>query len=172
MVKLMGAAMVITAATGLGLWKADFYVERARELRQLITALQMLETEIFYGATPLPEAFCRLGDRIPGKIGSMLRETGLGLSRGDGKTAGQIFQEQIRNWNPRLHLRPQDQEILFALAHTLGHSDRSDQIKHIRLACARLAAEEATARDERERLGKMWRYLGVLTGLAAVIIMY
>ncbi|WP_018132453.1 stage III sporulation protein SpoIIIAB [Effusibacillus pohliae] len=172
MVKLIGAALVVTATTGVGLWKANSYSERAKQLNQLITALQMLETEIAYGATPLPEALARIGQRIPGKIGLLLQDTGHLLARGDGRSAGQIFQEQVLCFGGKLHLRPQDRDILLTFGHTLGHSDRSDQLKHIRLTCARLSAEETIARDERERLGKMWRYLGALLGLAAVIIMY
>lgn len=172
MVKLIGSAMVVIAATGYGLWKAASYSERAKELQKLISALQMLETEISYGATPLPEAFRRIGSRIHGKIGLLLIDTGESLTRGDGSSAGQILQDKLLQWSTQLHLRPEDQEIMFTFGHTLGNSDRLDQIKHIHLACTRLAAEESVARDERERLGKMWRYLGALTGLAAVIIMY
>ncbi|BCJ85929.1 stage III sporulation protein SpoIIIAB [Effusibacillus dendaii] len=172
MIKLIGSTLVILAATGFGLWRAGFYHERAKELQQLITALQMLETEIFYGATPLPEAFCRIGERIAGKIGLLLTESGQGLIHGDGRSAGRIFQENLLSFASKLHLKPQDFEILTALGHTLGNSDRTDQIKHIQLACTRLEAEASIAKDERDRFGKMWRYLGALTGLAVVIIMY
>ncbi|MFC4769142.1 stage III sporulation protein SpoIIIAB [Effusibacillus consociatus] len=172
MVKLIGSVLFVMATTGLGLWKAASYSERTKELHQLITALQMLETEISYGATPLPEALTRIGSRIAGKIGLLLSDTGFALSQGDGRSAGQIFQEQVLRWSPKLHLKTEDQEILCTFGHTLGNSDRLDQIKHIHLTCKRLAAEETTARDERDRLGKMWKYLGALMGLAAVIIMY
>ncbi|GAX90902.1 stage III sporulation protein SpoIIIAB [Effusibacillus lacus] len=172
MIKLVGSVMIIMAAAGLGFWRATTYSERARQLNQLITALQMLETEISYGATPLPEALSRIGRRIPGPIGLLLDETGQRLMRGEGGSVGLLLQSQFEQWSPRLSLQPQDREILLTFGQTLGVSDRSDQLKHIRLACTRLAAEESLARDERDRLGKMWRYLGVLTGAAAVIIMY
>lgn len=172
MMKLIGSVLLVTATTGLGMWKANSYSERNKELQQFITALQMLETEIVYGATPLPEAFSRIGLRIPGRIGSLLDETGRSLGKGDGHSAGQIFQEKLAKWEEKIHLLRQDREILQTFGQTLGNSDRTDQIKHIRLANSRLVSEQAIARDEKDRLGKMWRYLGALIGLAGVIIMY
>jgi stage III sporulation protein AB len=170
-VRLLGAVLVVTAATGFGLWKAGTYTQRAKELQQLLTSLEMLATEIAYAATPLPDAFRRIGSQVGGKIGHLLQETGSAVQRGDGLTAGEIFCSTLLKWNTALQLTPQDQQILIAFAHTLGNSDRSDQLKHIQLAVTRLSAEAVVAREEQARLGKMWKYLGALTGLAVVIIM-
>lgn len=171
MFKMIGAVLLVTATTGFGIWKANSYTARNKELEQLITAFQLLETEITYSVTPLPEALRRIGSRIGGNVGELWHGTGE-LMEGDGRSAGQIFAEQLERWKFKLHLHEQDREILRTFGHTLGSSDRSDQLKHIRLAVTRLSAEERNARDEKERLGKMWRYLGALAGLAGVIIMY
>lgn len=169
---MIGAVLLVTATTGFGIWKGNSYTARNKELEQLITALQLLETEITYSVTPLPEALRRIGSRIAGNVGSLWHAAGDELLEGDGRSAEQIFTEQLERWKFKLHLREQDREILRTFGHTLGNSDRSDQLKHIRLASTRLSAEEQNARDEKARLGKMWRYLGALTGLAGVIIMY
>lgn len=172
MIKMMGAVLLVVSTTGIGLWKANFYAARSKELEDLISALQLLETEISYSVAPLPDALQRIGFRIAGRVGLFLQNAGTELLRGDGRSAGEIFTEQLERSRTMIHLREQDLEILRTFGHTLGNSDRSDQLKHIRLAHSRLAAEAQNARDEKERLGKMWRYLGALTGLAGVIIMY
>lgn len=170
-IRLLGAVLVVTAATGFGLWKAGTYKQRAKQLQQLLTSLEMLATEISYAATPLPDALRRIGLQVGGKIGHLLTETGIAIHKGDGQTAGQIFHSTLLKLNASLQLTSEDQEIIIAFAHTLGNSDRSEQVKHIGLAVTRLSAAAATAREEQSRLGKMWKYLGALTGLAVVIIL-
>jgi stage III sporulation protein AB len=172
MIKMMGAVLLVISTTGFGLWKANFYAARNKELEDLISALQLLETEISYSVTPLPDALHRIGSRLAGRMGVFLQNAGDELLQGDGRSAGQIFSDQLERSRTMIHLREQDLEILRTFGHTLGSSDRSDQLKHIRLANSRLMAEAQNARDEKERLGKMWRYLGALTGLAGVIIIY
>ncbi len=44
-------------------------------------------------------------------------------------------------------------------------------MRHLRLALDRLAAAEAGAAEERRRYERMYRYVGVLTGLALVLIL-
>jgi hypothetical protein len=56
MLKFLGAVLVLFAGTMFGFFQALQYARRPRQIRELITALQRLETEIVYGYTPLPEA--------------------------------------------------------------------------------------------------------------------
>ncbi|GIM44563.1 stage III sporulation protein SpoAB [Collibacillus ludicampi] len=172
MIKAVGAILVILAATGMGLRQAHRYHERPRELHQLITALRMLETEILYGATPLPQAFRRIADRFTGEMRLMFLALSRHITEGDGRPVSEVFRDVLHEWMPRLHLRKQDIEILIQFGETLGISDREDQIKHIALACSSLSAEEEEARDESMRLGRMWRYMGALLGIAVVILLY
>lgn len=172
MLKAMGAVFVILAATGIGLRQAHRYSERPRELHQIITALRMLETEILYGATPLPDAFRRISERFAGEIGILFYELSQRIANGNGRPVSEIFRQVMDERKIHLHLRKQDWEILFHFGETLGISDRDDQMKHIAHACASLGAEEVEARDESARLGRMWRYMGTLLGIAVVILLY
>jgi stage III sporulation protein AB len=65
-----------------------------------------------------------------------------------------------------------EQEVMLQLGHVLGLSDRSDQVKHLRLAVSQLQAEEVDAREEQRKYEKMWKSLGVLIGGLIVILMY
>jgi stage III sporulation protein AB len=172
MIKAVGAVLVILASTVMGLRQAYRYQERPRELHAWMTALHMLETEILYGATPLPQAFRRIGERVPGETGRLLLELAERILESEGRPVSAIFRNVLEEGKPRLHLRDTDVAILIQFAETLGISDREDQIKHIAHACSRLSAEETEARDESMRLGRMWRYMGALLGIAVVILLY
>jgi len=60
MLKIAGCLLIISAGSFAGISLARNYARRPGELRNMITALQMLETEISYTATPLPEALTRM----------------------------------------------------------------------------------------------------------------
>jgi len=59
MLKLAGAILVLLSGTLIGFRQAARYADRTAQIRQLIHALQRLETEIGFGHTPLPEALER-----------------------------------------------------------------------------------------------------------------
>lgn len=169
--KLLGAALTVAVPTMIGFQIAARYRRRPTELRALQTGLAMLVTEVEYGATPLPEAL-RSAARASGPvIGPLLADTALRIEQGGGITPGEALTAAIRHGAEQSCLAPADLEILSALAGVLGASGRSDQVRHLRLALDRLAGAEAEASAERSRYERMYRYVGVLSGLALVLIL-
>jgi stage III sporulation protein AB len=163
---------VMIVATMAGFRIAARYAERSKQLRQFVTALKILETEIFYAATPLPEACRRIAQRIPAPAGMTFERIAVKLRDGRGLMADAAWREALAESHGHLALKGIDRDVLMNFGHTLGVSDREDQIKHIHLAIAHLSAEETNARDEQQRNEKMWRYLGALLGLTVVILLY
>lgn len=172
MLKLLGSVLVVVMATGYGFHIASRYADRPKQIRHFVAALQMLETEIQYAATPLPTACLRIGSRLPAPVGNFFTALGEKLRDGRGLTADLAFQEAMDEHKSFLVLKDAERDVLLNFGHTLGVSDRADQIKHIHLAGAHLTAEESNARDEQARNEKMWRYLGALLGLTVVILLY
>lgn len=172
MIKLLGSALVLVVATLFGFHMAGRYADRPKQIRHFLSALKMLETEIFYGATPLPEAAARLGNRVPAPVGAFFQALAEKLRDGRGVTAEVAWTEALAETKQRMVLKTADLDVLQSFGRTLGVSDREDQIKHIHLAIAHLTAEESNARDEQQRNEKMWKYLGALLGLTVVILLY
>ncbi|MFZ5824049.1 MAG: stage III sporulation protein SpoIIIAB [Bacillota bacterium] len=169
--KLLGAALTVGVPTVVGFQIAARYRRRPAELRALQTGLAVLVTEVEYGATPLPEAL-RSAARAAGTVvGPLLSDAAARIERGGGITAGEALTAAVRRGAGESALAPADLEILTALAAVLGASGRSDQVRHLRLALDRLAGAEAEATAERARYERMYRYVGVLSGLALVLIL-
>lgn len=172
MLKLLGAAMVV-AASGLGgIVMAGDYSRRPRELRFLRSAMQMLETEIAYGATQLAEAMNQVASRCDDAVAPLFYGAAGELSSLAGVTAAEAWEKSLKDYYPRSALRPQDLLILRNLGFSLGISDRDDQIKHLRLAMEQISAETAAAEEEAARNVKLWSYLGFLGGLMLVLVLY
>lgn len=172
MLKLIGAVIVMFAATMIGFAQAAQYARRPRQIRQLIHALQRLETEMAYGFTPLPEALLRIAGQLEPQLAAMFRTAAEPLLTATGKTAGESWREAVHTCGKQTALSGNEREILSQLSYTLGVSDRDDQAKHLRLAVSLLQVEEQSAWDDQRRYEKMWRSLGVLAGAFIVILMY
>lgn len=172
MLKLVGSAMVVAASGLTGMAVAGNYSRRLRELRSLRSALQVLETEIAYGATPLKEALAQVSDRSDQFIGPLFSRAADELSDMSGVTASEAWERALNYYYPSTALKPQDLFILRNLGSSLGVSDREDQLKHLQLAMEQIGRETIVAEEEAARNVKMWSYLGFLGGLMLVLVLY
>lgn len=172
MLKFAGAVLVIGAAAMLGFVQASHYAKRPKQIRQLISALQRMETEIIYALTPLPAALASLSRQIAEPLSSLFRHTSEQLNDASGTSTREIWQQNVKEVWKRTSMKLPEQEIVLQLGHVLGLTDRGDQVKHLRLAVSQLQAEEEDSREEQRRFEKMWKSLGVLIGALIVILMY
>lgn len=172
MLKLAGAVIVIVASGLSGLVVAGNYSRRPRELRALRSALQMLETEVAYSATYLPEALKQVAGRCDQSSALLFSGAADELSSMSGATAAEAWEKALNNYYPGTALKAGDLSVLRHLGGTLGISDKEDQIKHLRLAMEQLSAATAAAEDEAARNVKLWSYLGFLGGLLVVLLLY
>ncbi|MGZ9586148.1 stage III sporulation protein SpoIIIAB [Paenibacillus marinisediminis] len=174
MLKLIGAAIVISVATAIGWLQSASYSERPKQLRTLIVGLQRLETAIVYGHSPLDEAFAELGEQLPTPINGLFDRAAGTMRARDITivTAKEAWLQALKEVCKQTSLKKQDLRILQDFGMSLGVSDKDDQRNHIRHAVKRLEQEELSAREEQGKYGKMYRSLGLLSGILAVILMY
>jgi stage III sporulation protein AB len=172
MIKFLGAVLILGAAAMFGFVQALHYARRPKQIRQMIGALQRMETEIVYALTPLPEAMLTLSKQRAEPLSSLFRITSERLRDTLVTSTREIWQQTVREVWKRSSMKQPEQEIALQLGNVLGITDRSDQIKHLRLAVSQLQAEEQESRDEQKRYETMWKSLGVLIGALIVILMY
>lgn len=172
MIKLIGACLTLAACGNIGFTWAGIYEKRTRQVKGLEGAIQLLETEIIYGATPLPEAMEEVALRCDSEIAGLFRETARELRKMEGSTGGEAWHRAIEAFVPATALNKQDIQILRRLGSSLGFSDREDQAKHLQLAKSQLAAAAAQAEMNAKKSAAVYRYLGVLGGLLLVLVLY
>ncbi len=166
----VGAGLVVGGTALLGQVYARDLHRRPAELQAVRTALQMLETEIDYGASPLPVAMrrvARFGREPARELFSVAAEI---LDHGGGGGAGEAWSAAVRRVEPGTAWAAGDVEILLALGPCLGGSHREDQLRHLRLCMERLSAAEAEARSAAARNARLARHLGFLGGIALVLL--
>ena len=172
MVKVIGSLIIITSGIIAGRLMGYQYTQRTRELQRFLHALHQLETEISYGQTILPLALERLAQfsREPQKKFFQLFQKK--IEPGQGLTADLAWLKSIEETSAKFCLKEEDWEVLKQFGQGLGNSDDQNQIRHLKVAQKRLEQLEFKARAESEKLNRMWNYIGVLTGIALVILLY
>ncbi|MED5017560.1 stage III sporulation protein SpoIIIAB [Paenibacillus chibensis] len=171
MLKLLGAVLILLSGTLAGFHQAARFAARPKQIRELILAMQRLETEISYGFTPLPDAFSKMAEQLGEPLRTLFKRAAHYMAS-SGITAQESIQRSLQeNWK-RTAMKTPERDILHQLSFTLGTSDRQDQIKHIALAAQQLKHEEAMARDEQAKYEKISRSLGLLIGALIVILIF
>ncbi|MCL1852537.1 MAG: stage III sporulation protein AB [Peptococcaceae bacterium] len=163
---LIRYAVIIIGLGWLGLWRASTIRKRLKQLELFEHALSLLDTEIFWGMTPLPVAFRRL-QRIGFPWGNFFLSVAEGLEAG-----GQIeetWREVVAAQKSYFCLTAEDWELVNRLGGCAGRSDRHEQHKQLMLIRNQIQGTEETQRVDAERQARMWSYFGFLGGIAVVI---
>jgi len=172
MFRLIGGLLIVST-TGFAGWQmARLYARRPLELRQFISALQMLETEITYMATPLPDALSRVAEQVEPSVTPFFSFIVNELKSSRGRSASEAWNNALEWYYPQSALGRSDLGILRGLGNSIGISDREDQGKHLRLAAEQFKMALVTAEDAAAKNVKMWNYLGLLGGLIVVLALY
>ncbi|WP_058303709.1 stage III sporulation protein SpoIIIAB [Gorillibacterium timonense] len=173
MLKTFGALLLLVAGLLLGLYQSQTLSRRPKQIRQLVLALQRLETEIGYGSTPLPDALRACAVSLSPPLAAIFLDAAERMAEsGSGRTAAESWEKAVLVGFRRTAMKEPEREALLQLGATLGISDTRDQLKHLRLAVSHLSVEESNASDEEKRYGKMWKSLGVLGAALVVVIMF
>ncbi|PRX26900.1 stage III sporulation protein AB [Orenia metallireducens] len=168
--KLLGALIIISSSTTIGFIIAEQYLLRPKQLRELQTALQMLETEISYGVTPLPDAFAKLATSLSAPISTIFQVAQEELD--SGMIAEEAWHRAVNATYNQTALVSEDIDVLLDFGYNLGQTSIDDQVKYMNLAQHKLDALYQQAFTEKEEKVKLWRYLGVLVGVFLAILIF
>ncbi|WP_372995275.1 stage III sporulation protein SpoIIIAB [Lutispora sp.] len=171
MIKGIGALLIIISSSLLGILISSKYSIRPKEIRKLRFSLQMLETEIVYGSTPVPYACYNVGCKSDNPWKSFFLAVSENLLERRFFSMEEAWNQAIVNNLCESSLSPSDKELLRNFGRIIGKSDTEDQKKHFKLIYAQLEHHEKIAEDERKNNEKMYKSMGFLLGAAILIIL-
>lgn len=153
-----------TSMIGINLSKK--YVERANNLKQIKKALNLFETKIRYTYEPIPNVFFEISQKIKGKVGKLFFDASRQMQL---DFAGEAWEKCLENSN--LGLLEEDKEAIKSLGKLLGSTDIEGQISQIRLVNTFIDCQIEDATEQRNKNEKMYKKLGIIVGLAVVIVL-
>lgn len=171
MIKLIGGLFVVAACGLFGIALSNKYSGRPKEIRQLRSCLQLLETEIVYGATPLPDALSNVANKSYKTWSDFFKAMSMCLMNGSFYSVKEAWDSTIEKTMKNTNLNKSDLELIKQFGNVLGSSDREDQLKHFKLFYKQLEQQEEIADEDRRRNEKVYRQLGFLLGFAVFIVL-
>lgn len=169
MLSLLGAALVTAGTGAIGFGAAAQLGRRVGELRAMVTALELMERELSFRLTPIPELLDELSRRTPLPARPLFARCLGGLDRLGEESLGQIWTAAVEE---TLHdLRGEDRAILAELGQVLGRFDGDGQGQAVGQARLRLSHQLEGAERERDSHGRLYGALGVTAGAFFVILL-
>lgn len=169
--KIVGSMIVILSCTFLGFVMSNDCRRRPQQLRDLQGKLQMFENQISYLSDVITEAFDRIGRVGCSETCIFFTRTVEILQEERSISASQAWEQAVRQNIKKTSLNREDEEIIADFGKILGSSDLEGQIKNIRLTLEQLKLQEEKAEESRSRNENMYRSLGILGGIAVVIVL-
>ena len=154
------------SCSAIGILISKKYEERVRELKEFKNALNMFKTKIKFTYEPIPEIFEQISKQIQTNTGKIFKLASCNM---EVLTAGEAWNMAVET--NILSINEEDKSILKNLSKLLGQTDLEGQISQIELTSNFLDEQIEKAEKEKLKSEKMYRTLGMVIGLAIVIIL-
>ncbi|MCK9442976.1 MAG: stage III sporulation protein AB [Tissierellaceae bacterium] len=171
LLKILSAFCIFITSSAIGFSYGQTFSLRFENLLYLEHCIKILETEIVYGATPLPEALANVKKKGKPRVSFIFDDIRRDLISNKREAIYHSFLTVEEKLHHRLHLKKEDIEIFFSLGRVLGSSDREDQSKIFKIVLAQLEGQLDEAKLEKNQNAKLYRSLGIITGLGIIILL-
>ncbi len=169
--RLVGALLILSGCTGLGLWYKEQLLGRLRALRTLTAILEMLMSEIRYGRATLPECCKEVASRLEEPYRIAFTQVYQECDKVTGASFGEIFVKRMEQCFTQLPLKKEDREIFLSPFKAQGFWDGQMQLKSLEQSLFRLNDIIRIQNEEQREKCRMSVGLGVMSGLLLVIVM-
>lgn len=172
MVKLLGIVCILAGSTGLGLSMAQDLERRTAELQELQQIMLLLRGRIRYMHQPLPEAFRQLSCSIGKPFSRFFFQTAKELEERSGQSAAAVWEKNLKQYVPGLHISRQEYEELVKLGGMLGCLDVEMQLNLLDYYLEQLKLSAGESRENAASRRRLYRYLGLLSGMLLVLLLF
>lgn len=169
--RLVGTALIIFSCGMMGLIVASSYGKRVYNLRQLISFMQLLESEINFARTTLPEIIAIQKSEYIGAVGKFISILDNALNKENGAPFGKVWEQGVLELGEE-GFPTQVLNDMQELGRVLGVSDVSEQTKYLKSLLIRLEQALQDAKEEQEKHTRLWQYMGFSSGLLIVLLLF
>lgn len=165
-IKLIILISIFGISVFLGLAFANKYKGRVIDLKNIRNSLNILETRIKYTYDPLPRIFETLSNSFSNSIGEIFKTAKEKMNE---LSAGEAWKIAIETSDTNMN--SEDLSILKNFDKLLGKTNVEGQLSEIELLKRFIDTQIKKAEEEQNKNEKMYKNLGMIVGLAIVIIL-
>ena len=166
-IKIIISIVILFITSYIGIEMAGALRSREEILTDMITFLRLVQNEMMYMLNSLPTAYEMSRQRLNTELKNVLGAISLDMSKlGTGKVDASI----TNNINSIKSLNEYDKEIIISTLKNLGRSDLESQYNIIENGITIINKQIKEANEIKNKNSKVYKTIGVITGLMIVII--
>lgn len=169
MLKLIIGISILIISTYIGFAYGETFRIRKDELKEILKALTILENDIVYGTTPLPEAFENLSHKVCKPFNNFIEAIANRLIKGDVESVYEGAIEEFALIENEFYLYAEDKKIMADFFKSLGELGVYGQEKMFSLAIEGIKMNLKDADESAKKNVKLYRYLGICFGAMIII---
>ncbi len=165
-IKVITLSLIFISSTSIGILMANKYKKRVEELSNMKKALNIFETKMKYTYMPIPDIFEEISKAFTNNIGEIFKVAYINMQT---KSASESWNLALDAVNT--NMQKNDIQVLKGLSKLLGKTEIEGQISEIELTDNFLDLQLEDAKKALDKNEKLYKNLGIITGLALVIIL-
>lgn len=166
--KLVISALIIVSSGYIGIYKAKRLKNREYILRDMVTFLSLVENEIKYMMSILPNAYESSRQKLLTSLKTAIGQIVVDMLASDSEVG--TDQSIVRNISSLDGLTDYDKNVFISTLKNLGRSDLDGQINIIENGINIIENQIKEANDIKIKNSKLYKTVGVIAGIMIVII--
>lgn len=171
LLKVTGGAAVLFACAGFGFFAAAQVECREKQLRMLRAAFLLIQGDIRYLKSSLPEAFLTAAEREQGDFQSFFSSVSGRLFAHETESFEQVFCEELHRNFKESALKKQDIALLEQLGGMCGKMDNTLQVAAMDWYMEQSAQVLAGLSKENGEKTALCRRMGILAGIFLLVLL-
>lgn len=165
-IKVFSLITIFGLATYWGYSKANQYINRVKELICIKAILNIFENKIKFTQSPLEEIFEIIAENC---TENNIKNIFQILAQNKNTSIRKSWENTISI--AETSLNDEDKKILMDMGKSLGTTDVDGQVSNIKITSTFIDKQIEKAEKEKEKNVKMFRTLGIVSGIAIIIIL-
>lgn len=170
-IKLIGSFMVFMGCTLYGFRYANVLSKRVNELRDLEKSVMILQNEITYTYTEIPEVFLKISKEIESNLYLVFKKAYDNLINNMCEDVFEAMEIALNEEENKLDLNKKDKNILLQLSKSLGQWDIEAHKNIFKLSMKNINDQIEEAMKKEKTDGKLIRTLGISLGAVICILL-
>ena len=168
--KVAGSLLVLGSSAMAGFTFSRSLTERIEYIREIQSFLMELENEIHFMGRPLRQALLQYSRNRNTPMAGFSERVYEISGTGDGGIDS-AWQKSIEEYKNLWPIDREEWSLLSQIGEVLGKTDRASQSSFMKMMREKFIVQERKAEEDRKQKEKLYKYLGILGGLAIVLVL-
>lgn len=163
--KLVVAILIVGICALIGIRKSQKYESREYILREAIVMFKGIKNEINYTLTPIPNAIESVRQSMKTRLKEIMGAVSFELMKYN--SSSERVASEIATLD---ELTPYDKQVISNGIISLGKTDVEGQISSINMTCVTLENQLEDSIESKKKNSKLYKTVGIATGLMIAIV--